>query len=151
MVVGADFWGEAVPAWVGAIGSIAASAVATIAFLRDIRTRKGLNVVATAANERDTPSRNAAVIASARDVELLNLARSSMFRNRSDEDVTVVGISTSTEGTEFRAEQPLPHRLGPGEVLSIRVHRSIDAPSIAELHVRWYGPDEEVHTTNFFA
>ena len=43
-----DFWSTILPAYLGALGSIAASTVAVAAFVRDLRTRRGLKEVAEA-------------------------------------------------------------------------------------------------------
>jgi hypothetical protein len=43
-----DLWGSAVPAWVGALGSIAASVVAAVALILQAKTRSGLSQVTAA-------------------------------------------------------------------------------------------------------
>lgn len=149
-----DLWGEVIPAYGGAIGTIAASIVATVALIRDIRTRGGLNVVTANSNQRtaaDAPSRNAAIIAGAGDVELLNFARTSLFRNLGADPITVLDVSTRTDGVEYTAEQPLPAQLQEREWVSIRIRRSPLGPSTGEFAARWRDADGKDYTSTFLA
>lgn len=148
---GPDFWGEVVPAYLGAVGGILAACVAAAAFVREISTRRGLQEVAKAANSLDSPSRNAATIAAGDDFEFLNLARSSMFRNLSGSEITVLSIQDVTPGVKFTSEKTLPVILKHREAVSIRVKRTVGAPAVGGVEVTWIDPNGVTHATEFLA
>ncbi|WP_128218512.1 hypothetical protein [Microbacterium enclense] len=146
-----DIWGEIVPAYLGGVGGVLAGGVAAWALVRDISTRRGLAEVAKAANDLESPSRNAAIIAAGDDFEFLNFARTSMFRNASASGITVQGIRDLTPGVRFTAEKPLPTVLKPRQGVSIRVKRSVGAAAVGTLEVTWTDPQGETLKSEFFA
>lgn len=65
MVLGVDFWGEAVPAWVAAVGGVFSAVIAAWALISSIRTRGGVHAISSALNDEQRGAEHRVAEASA--------------------------------------------------------------------------------------
>ena len=152
-----DFWSTTLPAYLGALGSIAASTVAVAAFIRDLRTRRGLKEVAEssassvailpsgASHAESMPSIAPGPAAEdvggvpAEEPRLLLTTRGKLtvLRNAGPEPISIAHVSIPSGGKRLVLSDPLPARIEPGEGFSFVVEERMGGAAVAALQVRW--------------
>jgi hypothetical protein len=152
-----SFWASVFPAYLGAIGSIAASAVAVVALVRDIRTRKGLNEVAQSASSTvELPEDRATILPRSGDahggdaLELLTRGRRTAIRNLAPDPVEILKVSVPSGGKSVTVPAGLPAAISPGEGLAVVVRELWSGPAIAAVRVEWRDPAGRTSVSTFF-
>lgn len=151
------FWASVFPAYLGAVGSIAASAVAVSAFIRDIRTRKGLNEVAQSSSvTTDVPDHEPSIaprgqaLDRTQPLELVARGSQTVIRNLTQEPIEIVDIRVPSGGKAIALRSELPGAVQPGEGFGLTVRDSLGGPAIAAMLVEWRGADGRRRLTRFF-
>lgn len=151
------FWASVFPAYLGAIGSIAASAVAVVAFIREIRTRKGLTEVAQATSETVEISTLPPAVAplttrtgGTEPLELVTHGRQTVIRNLTQLPVEIIDIRVPSGGKALTLRSAFPGTVEPGEGFGFIVHDLLGGPAIAALLVEWRTPDGATRMSKFF-
>lgn len=151
------FWASVFPAYLGAVGSIAASAVAVIAFLRDIRTRKGLNEVAQSSSTTTNVPTNEPSIAPRLErsdqthrLELVTHGPQTVIRNLTQHPIEIVDIRVPSGGKTITLRSEFPGVVQPGEGFGLIVHDLLGGPAIAAMLVEWRSVDGQLRLTKFF-
>lgn len=164
-----DFWSTILPAYLGALGSIAASTVAVAAFVRDLRTRRGLKEVAEAsattveilpdgAPREDgrpsiAPGRPDDVDGAVADEPRLELAthgRQTVLRNAGPQPISITHVSVPSGGKRLVLTDAVPARVEPGEGFAFVVEELIGGAAIAGLQVRWADSRGVIRLSRFF-
>lgn len=166
-----DFWSTTFPAYLGALGSIAASAVAVAAFVRDIRTRAGLREVAGATSSTIELPRTGAPLASdgrptlwpgparspaddAHDhdprLELTVAGGRGVLRNLGGETIQVDRLSVPSGGKTLTVSAELPARVEPGAEFGFTVRDLVAGPAVAALLVEWTDAGGTTRASRFF-
>lgn len=164
-----DFWSSILPAYLGAVGSIAASTVAVAAFVRDLRTRRGLREVAEssatsvavlsgdATREESLPS-----IARARAgridggteggwlLELTTSGRRTVLHNAGPGAISLTHVGIPSGGKRLVLPGPLPARVEPGEGFAFTVDELMSGAAVAALEVRWTDSGGTLRVSRFF-
>ncbi|MFG6490817.1 hypothetical protein [Microbacterium sp. P03] len=151
------FWASVFPAYLGAVGSIAASAVAVIAFLRDIRTRKGLNEVAqSSSTTTDAPTNEPSIVPrlgtsdQTQPLELVAHGSQTAIRNLTEHPIEIVDIRVPSGGKTITLRSEFPGVVQPGEGFGLIVHDLLGGPAIAAMLVEWRGVGGQLRLTKFF-
>ena len=165
-----DFWSTTFPAYLGAVGSIAASVVAVAAFVRDLRTRAGLKEVAQAAastieitpgtgpgEAQDPPTirppRDDTGVG-ARDegprLELTSRGAQTILRNMGAEPIQISGLRVPSGGKALSLRNPVPASVEPGEGFGFVVSDLPVGPALAALLVEWVDSDGTTRLSRFF-
>lgn len=141
-----DFWGSAVPAWLGAIASLTASGVALIALLKGQAAERGVRVIARGMNDTppDAPGPGATNRGDARDPVvhqpwtvtergngLIN------FRNSSGNDVKVQAIKAASETISLTFGFRLPADVSSGASFDVRVERRLGGSTVVGVMIEW--------------
>ena len=165
-----DFWSSTLPAYLGALGSIAASTVAVAAFIRDLRTRRGLKEVAEssassveilrsdASEQERLPSAAPGVRANRVDrgrddeprLELTTRGKQTVLRNAGPIPISSTGISIPSGGKRLMLPEALPARVEPGEGIGVVVSELMGGAAVAALHVRWVDSGGVMRLSRFF-
>lgn len=152
-----QFWASAFPAYLGAIGSIAASAVAVVAFIREIRTRKGLTEVAQATFETIQVTTSPPTVAPLstptggnEPLELVTHGHQTVIRNLTQQPVEITDIRVPSGGKLLTLRSTFPGTVEPGEAFGFIVHDLLGGPAIAALLVEWRTPDGTTRLSKFF-
>lgn len=152
-----QFWASVFPAYLGAIGSIAASAVAVVAFIREIRTRKGLKEVAQSTSETVAISTSPSAVGPLRTppggtepLELVAHGRQTVVRNLTQQPVEIIDIRVPSGGKALTLRSAFPGMVEPGEGFGFIVHDLLGGPAIAALLVEWRTPDGATRLSKFF-
>lgn len=139
-------WGTVVPAYLGALGTIAASTIAAIALIRDTRTRKGLNEIAQVANEvteatadqtRESIAYAAREPARESGLHLMTHGDQTVLRNMTSGRITISSMDVPSGGKTLTMRVALPAEVEAGEGLGFIVHDLLGGPAIAALEVSW--------------
>lgn len=151
------FWANVFPAYLGAIGSIAASTVAVIALIRDLRTRKGLREVAQTASStvdlpRDAPSiaPRSPEPAGDQPLALITGRRRTIIRNLTREPVEIIDVRIPSGGKSITLAHPLPMIVQPGEGIGLTLRDQLTGPALAAMLVEWAGTDGRSRLTTLF-
>lgn len=165
-----DFWSTTFPAYLGALGSIAASVVAVAAYIRDLRTRAGLKEVAQAATstiemapgaepaEPESPPtiqppRADSPLDSRGDeprLELTSHGNQTVLRNMGAEPVLISDLRVPSGGKVLSLRNPVPSWVEPGEGFGFIVHDLLGGPAIAALLVEWTDSSGATRLSRFF-
>ncbi len=164
-----DFWSTTLPAYLGALGSLAASAVAVAAFVRDIRTRAGLREVAGAATSTIEvppaggppasdggptvwPVRGRAADDPGDDprLELTVRGGRGVLRNLGAETVSVIGLHVPSGGKTLTFSAALPAGVGPGEDLGFTLRDQFAGPAVTALLVEWTDAAGTTRVSRFY-
>jgi hypothetical protein len=151
------FWASVFPTYLGAIGSIAASAVAVVALVRDIRTRKGLNEVAQSASVTiDVPSSEPSIAPrldasdAGQPLELVARGTHTVIRNLTQQPIEIVDIRVPSGGKAITMRTEFPGVVQPGEGFGLIIHDLLGGPAIAAMLVEWRSTDGQLRLTKFF-
>lgn len=145
-----DFWGVVVPAWLGSVGSIAASAVAVFAYINSRSARGGVKEMRGSVNQ-STPTIYRTAVGS------LNLAGSATavvvepwafedegnkatFRNTSGETLTVASAS-ATGGIDLTLREQFPLEVPPTASFDLNIHRVLGGPAVVGVTLDWTRED----------
>jgi hypothetical protein len=165
-----DFWGSTFPAYLGALGSIAASTVAVAAFVRDLRTRRGLKEVAEssassveivrsdASEQEHLPSVAPGVRGSRADpgrddeprLELTTHGERTVLRNGGPQPISIADVSIPSGGKRLMLTEALPARVEPGEGFGFVVSELMGGAAVAALQVRWTDSGGVTRLSRFF-
>jgi hypothetical protein len=165
-----DFWSSTLPAYLGALGSIAASTVAVAAFIRDLRTRRGLREVAEssassveilrsdASGEEHLPSVAPGVrgerVDRGRDdeprLELTTQGKQTVLRNAGPRPISITDVSIPSGGKRLTLPEALPTQVEPGEGFGFVVSELMGGAAVAALQVRWADSGGVVRLSRFF-
>ena len=148
-----DFWGAAVPAWVGAVGGVISAVVAAIAFVQSIRNRKGLQTLRSAANDgqasvedEQAGADGQTVFATAvrpKPVRWSVYSRGNkgrwLLQNESDEIATLVSFADVTPDGDHAATllSSLPMVLAPGATIPFRIDKTLVSPAVTAIRIEW--------------
>ncbi|QEW03610.1 hypothetical protein [Microbacterium lushaniae] len=163
-----DFWSTTFPAYLGALGSIAASAVAVAAFVRDLRTRAGLREVAGSAGStvelprmgaplapdaaptvRPSPAGRRADDAPA-SLELTVRSGRGVLRNLGAETIRLDRLRVPSGGKTLTFSAPLPAGVGPGEEFGFALRDQLAGPAVAALLVEWTDAGGTTRVSRFY-
>lgn len=151
-----DLWGDAIPAWLGAIGSIAAAVVAAIAIILSIRNRGGLRTLTQAAGDRgaaadfggsDSSNDGAARVSWVAWQEqraryrLRNDSRVATAELLSFEDVTPDGDGAASTAVS------MPLTLQPMGSIPFTIEKSLVSPAVTAIALDWIENGERKSTT----
>lgn len=165
-----EFWSTIFPAYLGAIGSIAASTVAVAAFIRDMRTRAGLKEMAqSAVSTIELPSPDAggtptaptiappflvhpdpSAPAAAPLLELTTRGKQTGLRNLSTEPIRISDLRIPSGGKEVTLRGDLPGVVEPGEGFGFIVRDLLSGPAITALLVEWVDGGGVAHLSRFY-
>lgn len=158
---GVDFWGEAVPAWISALGGAAAAAVGAAALILSLRNAGGVRTLREAANTSggspEDPQRAASLITEdgAADTPAVSPVswttwqeHRHRYRLRNDSTNTGAGahltgfedVTPDGDGAAFFAGN-LPVDLAPGESIPFTLEKSLVSPSVTAVRVTWVDDD----------
>jgi len=165
-----DFWSTTFPAYLGALGSIAASSVAVAAFIRDLRTRAGLKEVAQTATSTIElapatgpggaqnpptirPPRGDTRVEMGEDeprLELTSRGNQTVLLNMGAEPIRITALRVPSAGKTLMLRNPVPGSLGPGEGFGFVVHDLLGGPAVAALLVEWVDSSGTTRLSRFF-
>jgi hypothetical protein len=165
-----DFWSSTLPAYLGALGSIAASTVAVAAFIRDLRTRRGLKEVAEssassveivrndASGEERPPSAAPGLRGDRADpgrddeprLELTTHGKQTVLRNAGPQPISIEDVSIPSGGKRLMLAEALPARVEPGEGFGFVVSELMGGAAVAALQVRWADSGGVIRLSRFF-
>ena len=145
-----DFWGVVVPAWLGAVGSIAASAVAVFAYINSRSARGGIEELRDSVNQStptiyrtanlslDISGTGTAVVIEPWDFE--HAGNKGTFRNTSGETLTVSGAS-ATGGIDLTLRAQFPLEVPPTASFDLIIHRVLGGPAVVGVTLDWIRED----------
>lgn len=142
-----DFWGIVVPTWIGALGSVAASAIAVIAYINSRSAKSGVqelgdslnkvpNVTRTAAGTLNLGLSATATVGPPRVWDFEHQDSMATFRNVSGQLVTVTDISGS-RGLDLTLRNEMPLPVPPTAKFRARVHRILGGPAVTGVTIEW--------------
>lgn len=159
-----DFWGIVVPTWVGAFGSVMASAVAVIAYVNSRSAKSGVREIGDSLNQVPNVTRTAvgtlnvegsatATVGPPRVWEFEHQDSMATFRNVSGRLLTVTNISGS-RGLDLTLRNEMPLLVPPTAKFRARVHRILGGPAVTGVSIEWMdgagSDDGERFTETFF-
>lgn len=151
-VANTDLWGVAVPAWIGAVGSVAAAVVAAIAIIQSIRNQGGLKTLTLAVRDgrgvaptvltapASDPVRWVAWHEQRSRYRLRNDAAASVAVLTSFADVTPSGDNAATTHVD------LPVELAGQQSIPFLIEKTLASPAVTAIELTWREDDTE-HTT----
>ena len=151
----ADFWGVVVPTWLGALGTIAASAVALVAYLAGRAAQGGVKQLAEGLNR--SPSTAASedregLLPDQRAVEPWLLDHDGpavRFRNTSGGDVTVVNVE-GVQDVPISLKFDLPARVPATAAIRMIVHRIIGGPAVTGVTLTWLDEHDRERSRTYY-
>lgn len=136
-----DFWGVVVPSWLGALASIAASTVAVLAFINSLSAKGGVREIGEALNRQPpirpgAPTLRQSTAAAPEPWSVAGDGRAGIFRNTSDEVLTVTGIA-ATAGIEATLRDQLPFDVPSSASFEVRLRSGLGSPAVRAVTVDW--------------
>jgi len=165
-----DLWGTAVPAWISALGGVAAAGVGAAAFVMSLRNSGGVRTLRDAANsppeaQQRSPSKTTLAPDEAPSAEYTNSPvtwtawneQRTHYRLRNDSTHTgaratltsFVDVTPGGDGAAFYGGS-LPVDLGPGESIPFTIQRSFVSPSVTAIKLTWLDPDGTVRDRTLY-
>ncbi|WP_407361514.1 hypothetical protein [Microbacterium sp. LBN7] len=145
-----DFWGIVVPAWLGAVASIAASAIAVLAFINSLSAKGGVREIGESLNRDQTIYREASGTLHLSGTATATVAPEpwsfdgeggvGVFRNMSGELLTVSGIAT-VGGIDLTLSDQFPLEVPPTASFEVRIHRILGGPAVRGVTLNWIRED----------
>lgn len=153
-----DFWGSAVPSWLGAIGGIASALVALFAFLGTIRNRRGLNTLKEGVSDIQPPApsvdpRLGVVLPPPPRWHVTERGRGRyLLTNAAGISYTLTGFRDVTPDGDDAAAllQDLPVLMDPGVSIPFRIDKTLVSPGVTAIQLQWTDSDGQQHSTTLY-
>lgn len=154
-----DFWGIVVPTWLGAAGSIAASAIAVIAYVNSRSAKSGVQELGDSLNRVPTINTTATgtlhiggtATATTQPRVVWAFEHNDnvgTFRNESGALMTVTDISGS-RGVDLTLRYELPLSVPPTAMFRVNVHRILGGPAVTGITLEWANGDGTASSERF--
>lgn len=151
----ADFWGVVVPAWLGALGTIAASVVALFAYITGRAAQGGVKQLADGLNRTTSQAGNSEAPSlldgDARGKEpwvIEDDGSKVTFRNTSGSHVLVTGVHGF--GVPLSSAFSFPIDVPASAAFKVIVHRILGGPAVIGVTIDWRPEDgQEISRTYY--